>query len=106
MTNINQHQFFEKNYFINRTTFPTKKELNEIIYQHNFNQLLVVIKNKILNASSFIHKYISLTNQELVDKFQTNIIEDVKTFLLSKDYIITYVEDLSNNITGWKLYWK
>ena len=103
---MNQHQFFEKNYLINRTTFPTKTELNDLLYVQSFNQLLVVIKNKIQTTDFVMQKYISITNQELSGKFQTNIIDDVKTFLLSKDYTITYVEDASNNSTGWKLYWK
>ena len=106
MANLNQQQFFEKNYLINRNTFPTKTELNEIIYTHNFNQLLVLIKSKILSADFLMQKYISITNQELVGKFQTNLIDDVKLFLIGKEYTITYVEDASNNITGWKLYWK
>ena len=106
MANLNQQQFFEKNYLINRNTFPTKTELNEIIYIHNFNQLLVLIKSKILSADLLMQKYISITNQELVGKFQTNLIDDVKLFLIGKEYTITYVEDASNNITGWKLYWK
>jgi len=104
--NLNQQQFFEKNYLVNSNTFPSKTELNDIIYTHNFNQLLVLIKNKILSADVLMQKFISITNQELVGKFHTNIVEDVQTFLKSKEYTITYVEDANNNITGWKCYWK
>jgi len=106
MATLSQHQFFEKNYLVNRTTFPTKTELNDLLYTTSFNQLLILIKNKIQTTDFVLQKYISISNQELSGKFQTNIIDDVKTFLLSKDYAIIHVEDASNNSIGWKLYWK
>ena len=105
MANLNQ-PFFDKNYVVTQSTFPTKTELNELIHIHNFNQLLVIIKNKIISAVGLMQKHVSITNQELSEKFHPTTIEEVKTFLLSKNYTITCVEDSSNNITGWKIYWK
>ena len=104
-TNPN-HTFFDQKYVVNQYNFPTKLELTEMLSERNFNQLLALIRTKILSADTLMQKYCLITNLELSDKYQTKTIEDVKTFLLSKCYTITYVEDASNNITGWKLYWK
>ena len=90
---------------INKLNFPNKNNLQTILNNIKINELLTRIKNDIITANNNNLNYITLYNTTL-QNFNNTIILDIREHLISLNYKINDVEDTSNNIIGWKLYWQ
>ena len=89
---------------INKANFPNKQNLQKILNNTKINELLTRIKNEMIGANNNNLNYITIHNTTLQNINNTLILE-VKQHLLSLNYTINDVEDTTNNIIGWKIYW-
>jgi hypothetical protein len=71
---------------------------------YNFNQFLDMVMQKMIKANSNNQVFARIWVQDETS-FSCDVVKEVKTFLMSQDFVITEVEDSSGNTAGWKLSW-
>lgn len=106
-------------------SFPTATELNKQLYEKKFNRVLEIIMLKINESTNFIDNpnFVRIQNFDFNNPIvvnigpvtnipahlgiyiSSNIISDVKKFLIDKGYIIVDIENAVGESTGWKLSW-
>jgi len=94
---------FHENVLITSETFPSLTELQNILYQDDFNAVLNLVKNRIIQAKRTNMNFARLT---LIDfnMISPQIVSDVKVFLRKgRGYTIVDIEDNANVVTGWKI---
>ena len=83
--------------------FPSRDELQDIIYDYNFNKNLSIIRDRMNEATAKMKKQYFIN--EIFEKYDSKIINDVRLFLLNKDYVIEIVKDHEQNHIGWNIDW-
>jgi len=89
---------------VTRQTFPSASKSRLIFYEMNFNRLLDIIKNKMVNANNINTTFIKLLTNEIAT-FAANITTDVIKFLGEQEYTIVEIEDVNGIRVGWKISW-
>ncbi len=97
-------EFFNDITKITANNFPSGSALTNLLDEQNFNRILVTIRGKIIEANTRNEKYIRIMNPELV-AYSQKLVDNVKKFLLQKEYIITNIENDNLVSIGWKLSW-
>jgi hypothetical protein len=90
---------------ITKANFPNKNGLKMIMREYNFNNVLEHVRLKMVDANNSNQTSVKIHNSNL-SPANEDIIEDVKTFLRTNDYVITDTEDPTGAIIGWRLSWK
>lgn len=72
--------------------------------RYNVNQFLDMVMQKMIKANSSNQVFVRIMVQDEVS-FSCDVVKEVKTFLMSQDFVITEVEDSSGKTAGWKLSW-
>lgn len=93
---------FNENTQTTRDSFPSLNELQQIFYKEDFNNLLNIIKNRIIMAKRANTNFSRINIPELLNIPQA-VISDVKNFLRNMGYIITDVEDNTGIPSGFKI---
>jgi hypothetical protein len=89
-----------------RDNFPTRTEVIKVLKDYNFNLILDVVKTGIMQANANLRNTCCILN--IFDgQFDTELIAEVKQFLLNKEYSINDILNMdgSNSIIGWNLEW-
>lgn len=89
---------------VTMNTFPCRDELNNIIYNINFDSILNIIKNKIIIANSNNNNYIRIIPADY-SHVSTDTVNGIKKFLREKGYTVTDIEDLNGINQGFKITW-
>ncbi len=89
---------------INRNNFPNANNLHNILYNTNFNRLLLIIKDRIEIANLTNLNYIRLLNIDFIN-FSQILIDNLKIYLIEYGYQIILIEDINNNNIGLKIKW-
>ena len=104
----NQQQFVQNgridfNNNVTRETFPSLVELQDILYDMDFNNILNMVKNRILMEKTNGNNFARFMHMDFAN-IKPQIVNDVKLFLRNKkNYIITDVEDVGGVHIGWKI---
>jgi hypothetical protein len=96
------NQEFNENSQVTRETFPCLKELRDIFYKEDFNALLYLIKNRIIQAKRANQNSARINYPEIANLPQ-QVVTDVKHCLRTKDFIIVDVEDAAGVASGFKV---
>ena len=102
------------NNIYNKENFPASNDINMVLHDFKFNELLNTIFWKIISANNMspiggipfnnMNNFIKINNNDTI-QYTPYLIDDVKNFLTSKGYKIIDIEDNNNNNIGWKLLW-
>ena len=93
---------FNENSQVTRETFPCLTELQDIFYKEDFNALLYLVKNRMIQAKRMNQNHARINNPEIANLHQT-VVTDVKQFLRTKNFTITEIEDNAGIASGWKV---
>jgi hypothetical protein len=88
-----------------RINFPSKAGLRAIFKEHNINNILETIRQKIIEANNSNQTSVKIINASL-ECVSDVTITSVKDFLIEQGYTIIEIEDLNGAIIGWRLSWK
>jgi hypothetical protein len=101
--NQQQGMQFNMNNNVTRNTFPSLVELQDILYDMDFNNILNMVKNRILMEKSNGNNYARFMNVDFMN-IKPQIVNDVKLYLRNeKNYTITDIEDVAGVHIGWKI---
>jgi hypothetical protein len=92
---------FESNR-VNRDTFPSLLELHQVLYDINFDNLLNLIKNLIVNANRMNQNFVRVNTNDL-NQYNQNIIDEMRNYLVNKGYTVIIIEDPTGVNMGWKI---
>lgn len=88
---------------ITTETFPNIDDLQEIFYKDDFNRVLNIVKNRIIQAKTNNLNYAKLYNVDFIN-IPEKVMIDVKIFLCQeRGYSVSEIENNEGNATGWKL---
>jgi hypothetical protein len=102
MSSIN-NTFLNNQSTVSMFNFPSKEQLQIMLYEQNFNFILLLIREEIVKANSKNKKMCVIS--DIFGNFDTSLIEDVRVFLVNKEYKLSLVKDNRNVITSWVIYW-
>jgi hypothetical protein len=87
----------------NRITFPHLHELQQIFYEMDFDELLNLIKNRIIASKRGNMKEARIHTNEM-NNISLQVVTDVKQYLRNeRGYNIVDVEDIGGNYSGFKI---
>uniref|UniRef100_A0A6C0EBP3 Uncharacterized protein n=1 Tax=viral metagenome TaxID=1070528 RepID=A0A6C0EBP3_9ZZZZ len=89
---------------VNRDNFPTANNLNDILYNLNFNRILRIIRDRIETANLNNLNYVRILNADILNT-AINVINNLKLFLINNGYQIILLEDANNISIGFKIIW-
>jgi hypothetical protein len=92
---------FESNR-VNRDNFPSLLELRQVLHDINFDNLLNMIKNLIINANRMNQNFVRVNTNDL-NQYSQNIIDDMRNYLVTKGYTVINIEDPVGVNMGWRI---
>ena len=99
---MNNNKVFNETVQINQNGFPSYDELKQIFYREDFNTVLNIVKNRMIQAKRMNTNFAKLTVPDL-NMIPMQVVDDVKVFLKNNGYTIVDIEDNAGVVTGWKI---
>jgi hypothetical protein len=93
---------FNENTMVTSETFPSLVLLKQVFYTDDINNLLNIIKNRIVIAKRNNITFARILNPDITN-FSHQIVLDVKALLRTRGYMITEIEDANLIPTGFKI---
>ena len=93
---------FNENTIVTSDTFPSLVQLQQVFYTEDFNNLLNIIKNRIIAAKRTNFIVARILNNDITN-FPLQVVTDVKVLLRNRGYNITEIEDANGISTGFKI---
>jgi hypothetical protein len=87
-----------------RQNFPSATQFKQLCALHNFNRVLDLVKSKMFAANISFLTVARIMNHDFAS-FPSDIVKDVKEFLVTQGFTITDIEDAAGISQGWKLTW-
>lgn len=99
----NQEQLlFNEQRNITADTFPSFTALQDILFREDMNQFLNMIKNRIIQAKRGNIPFVRILQAEQ-GIYSQHVINETKSFLAVRGYVITELEDVAGVSIGWKI---